>query len=135
MNPILKKLSTLLTIITVFTLNTASSLAKVTFTETPFGEEDILHLPRLGEEAETAERSIGIVMERFTQYLFAFAGAVAIYFIIMAGFKLMSARGEEEKVTKAHQMLVWSILGFLLIILSYAIVVNITALVYDSVGR
>ncbi len=143
MNLILKKLPALLTIAIVFTLNTASALAKVGLSDTSIGHGDGIpsHVPKIGGADEiginttTAEQSVGIIMEKFTNILFMFAGAVAIYFILIAGLKLITARGEEEKVTKAHQMLFWSILGFLLVILSYALVVNVTAFVYRSLGR
>jgi hypothetical protein len=140
MKPIFKKLSTVLLISLVFVLSTASALAGVGLSDTSFKETGFGYAPELGgrtnigDKIETAEESFGRIMEYFTGILFMFAGAVAMYFIIMAGFKLMTARGEEEAVTKAHQMLLWSILGFLLVILAYTLVVNIGNLVFQSLG-
>jgi hypothetical protein len=110
------------------------AFAKVRLEDTAIGKEGVApgHLPQLAKEATTAQESIGLVFERFANYLFMFAGAVAIYFIIDAGFKLISARGEEEKVQKGHQQLLWAILGFLLVIVSYAIVVNISQFVFQA---
>jgi heme/copper-type cytochrome/quinol oxidase subunit 2 len=39
-------------------------------------------------------------------------GAVAVaFFIILAGFKYVTARGDEKKISSAHETLTWTIVG------------------------
>ena len=41
---------------------------------------------------------------------------VAAFFIILTGFMFVSAQGNEEKLTEAHRMLVWTIIGTAIIL-------------------
>lgn len=53
-----------------------------------------------------------------------FAGfimAVAIIMILWAGFKFMTAGGDEEEVTKARHMLTYGIVGMVVAILAYTL--------------
>lgn len=36
---------------------------------------------------------------------------VVVFFIILAGFKYVTARGDEKQITSAHQTLTWTIVG------------------------
>lgn len=36
---------------------------------------------------------------------------VVIFFIILAGFKYVTARGDEKQISSAHQTLTWTIVG------------------------
>ncbi len=39
-------------------------------------------------------------------------GAIAVvFFIILAGFKYVTARGDEKQISSAHQTLTWTIVG------------------------
>jgi uncharacterized membrane protein len=51
------------------------------------------------------------------------AGILSLLLIIIAGFRYVSARGNEEQVTQARSGLLWSVIGLAVIILAYVIVV------------
>jgi heme/copper-type cytochrome/quinol oxidase subunit 2 len=36
---------------------------------------------------------------------------VVVFFLILAGFKYVTARGDEKQITSAHQTLTWTIVG------------------------
>jgi heme/copper-type cytochrome/quinol oxidase subunit 2 len=39
-------------------------------------------------------------------------GAIAVvFFLILAGFKYVTARGDEKQISSAHQTLTWTIIG------------------------
>ncbi len=54
----------------------------------------------------------------------AFLGLLGIIFIVMvvvAGYKYMNARGEEERVREATDMIRRAIIGLLIVVFAYAI--------------
>ena len=53
--------------------------------------------------------------------ILGFLGIVAIVIILLAGFKWMTAAGNEEKVTGARQMLIAGIIGLAIVLASWAI--------------
>ncbi len=54
--------------------------------------------------------------------LLIFAIPIMVFFIIFAGFKLVTARGNEEQISSARTMLTWAIIGAVIIIGARAIV-------------
>lgn len=121
----------------LLSLTVSKTYAQVGIKDTAIGKSGAIpqYLPQIGKDATTAERSLGIILEKFAGILFMFAGAVAIYFILDAGFNMMKARGDEEGLTKAKQQLMWSLLGFLPVILAYTLVVNLTDIIYQVVDN
>jgi uncharacterized membrane protein len=59
---------------------------------------------------------------RIINYLLAVAGMVAAYYIVMAGWNMMSALGNPEKITAAKQGLTNAVIGFVLVFLAFAFV-------------
>ncbi|HYC79937.1 MAG TPA: hypothetical protein VEC17_02830 [Candidatus Binatia bacterium] len=49
-------------------------------------------------------------------------GAISLLYIVIAGFRYLTAGGNEEQVKKAKQSITWALIGLGSIILSYAIV-------------
>ncbi|KKP38693.1 hypothetical protein A2483_04245 [Candidatus Peregrinibacteria bacterium RIFOXYC2_FULL_33_13] len=54
------------------------------------------------------------------------ATGIAIFFIVLGGFKWITAMGNQEKLDSGKKTLTWAILGFLVIIFAYLIVQIIT---------
>ncbi len=57
--------------------------------------------------------------------LLQISGSLTILFIIFNAFNYVKSFGQDEQIEKAKKGLMWSILGFLVILLSYAIVQNV----------
>lgn len=72
-----------------------------------------------------SDLSITYIIADIAVALLQISGILAIFFIIMSGFNYVKSFGQEEEIQKAKKGLIWSILGFLLVILSYAIVQNV----------
>ncbi len=53
---------------------------------------------------------------KIIQILIIFAIPIIVFFIILAGFKYVTARGNMEKVKEATQALTWAIVGGVLIL-------------------
>lgn len=51
-----------------------------------------------------------------------FAGAIAVIFIVVAGFRYVLSRGDDGEVGNAKNALVWTIVALVILILAYSIV-------------
>lgn len=58
---------------------------------------------------------------RITNLVLYIAGLVAIFFVVLNGFKMVTSAGSDEVITQTKKGLTWAIVGLLLIILSYSI--------------
>lgn len=58
-----------------------------------------------------------------------FAGALTIIFVIWAGINYILAFGKDERIEKGKRGIVWSLVGLVLILLSYAIVQGILQII------
>ncbi len=54
--------------------------------------------------------------------LMAFAGISAVIFIILGGIKFITSGGDEYKVSQAKRTLTFSIIGLVVVVMSYAII-------------
>jgi len=60
-------------------------------------------------------------------WVFIFAIVVAIMFIVLGGFMLMTAGGEPEKLTKGKSWVIWALIGFAVAIAAKALPAIVTA--------
>lgn len=58
-----------------------------------------------------------------------FAGALTILFVILAGINYILAFGKDERIEKGKRGIVWSLVGLVVILLSYAIVQGILQII------
>jgi hypothetical protein len=88
-------------------------------------------VPKLETEAATKPEQVAetILFTFVITPIFYFSAGIAVFMLTFAGFTLVKGRAEEEEITKAKKMLIWSFVGLLLIIGAYTIVVNLTELV------
>jgi len=66
--------------------------------------------------------SLADLIGKVVKGLLAFAGAIAVVFVIIGGYLYMSAGGNEEQAEKGRKTIVNFVLGLVVIILAYAIV-------------
>lgn len=59
-------------------------------------------------------------------YLLSIAGLLTVLFIIIGGFRFMTAGGNEEAADKAKKTIINAIVGIVVVILSFAIVRGIS---------
>lgn len=65
---------------------------------------------------------------RVINYLFGFAGLVAMGFIVWAGYGMVTAGGNEEKIAGSKTALSHAIIGFFLVLLAFLLIDAIVAL-------
>jgi len=75
----------------------------------------------VGMPTPLANISIQQLIGRIIQYLLGFSGVIALVMFIYGGLSWMTAQGNQEKLTKAKNTLVWSVIGLILIFSSYAL--------------
>lgn len=63
------------------------------------------------------------------QYIILFAGVIAIFYLIWAGIRYITASTNEDEAKKAKTAIFNAIIGIVVIILSYAIVVYVSGFV------
>jgi type IV secretory pathway VirB2 component (pilin) len=56
------------------------------------------------------------------RYLMSFISIIAVIYIIYAGFSVMIGGGDEEKVKKAKNIILYVVVGILIMWLAYGIV-------------
>ena len=69
------------------------------------------------------------LLETIGDWIFTIFLAIAVIFIVIAAFNYLTSAGSDEKVTKAHKMLLYAVIGLAVAFLSYGIVTVIGKLV------
>lgn len=57
------------------------------------------------------------------QWLLGFLGLIAVIVILYGGFVWMTAGGNEERITKAKQIITAAVVGLIVVLLAWAIVI------------
>lgn len=70
---------------------------------------------------------IWVIVLNVVQWIIITVGYIALFFIIVSGFKYMIARGEPAKIVEAKTTLTHAITGLIIALLSTAIVITIQA--------
>jgi len=104
------------------------------------GEADeVFGLDVVGEEGGLSE-TLGdtadprVVASRIINIALGFLGIIAVVLVLYGGFMWMTAAGDEQKITKAKALLKNSVVGLVLILISYAIASSVTWWLIGAVG-
>jgi FtsH-binding integral membrane protein len=62
------------------------------------------------------------------KYLRFAISVVCMWVLVFGGFKLMTASGDEKKMSEANKILTWALIGIVIALLSYALVRIVTNL-------
>lgn len=71
--------------------------------------------------------SIPELIKSVTKWILGVAGSIMMIVLIFAGFRYMTAGGNEERATQAKNMLKWTVIGIAVVIGSAAIVNGLIA--------
>lgn len=80
------------------------------------------------------QRTLGGLIFFVIQILLIVAASITVIFLIVGGFQYVAARGNEEATEKAKKTITGSIIGLVVIVLAYAIVSIVIALLYGETG-
>lgn len=67
-------------------------------------------------------KPLSVFITEIVKYFLGFVTLIAVIYIIYAGFQLMTGGGDEEKVKKARQIIIYVIAGIVLMWVAYWIV-------------
>ena len=69
------------------------------------------------------------LMATILRILFALIGIISVIIIIIAGFRMVLASGNEAELTKAKQAITWAIIGLIVALMSFSIVAIVQKLI------
>lgn len=82
------------------------------------------------ENSETAAtQAIIFFVGNIVSQVLLFAGAVSIIFVIVSGGTYIFAFGDDTKIDKGKRGLMWSLIGLVIIMLSYAITRGVISII------
>lgn len=82
------------------------------------------------ENSETAAtQKIILFIGSIVSQVLLFAGAISILFVIFAGGTYIFAFGDDTKIDKGKRGLLWSLIGLVIIMLSYSITRGIISII------
>lgn len=117
----------------IFALIFIISLASVTVLDAQVNITD--KLGTVGESAQfEREANLPQTIGQIIRALLSILGIVFMGYIIYAGQLWMTARGNEEQITKAKAIIRGSIVGLLIVMLAYAITAFVVSQVIESTG-
>ena len=86
--------------------------------------------PGFGKDADNllapGKAPLGESITRLINYFLGILGLIAVAFLIYAGVLMVTAAGNDEKITKAKSIITYSVIGIIIIILSWSIVKFVT---------
>ncbi|MCK4539814.1 hypothetical protein KAU09_01525 [Candidatus Parcubacteria bacterium] len=85
-----------------------------------------LDLPE-AEDDDVRDMAVTII-----KYLITFLGIIAVAIILYGGFVWMTAAGNEDRVTKAKNIIIAGVIGLVIVIASYAIVNFVIEMTNDA---
>ena len=91
--------------------------------------------PLFGGEPDSPARAqdLGSLIIQVVTVMLLVAASVAVIFIIIGGYRYVMAHGNEESTEAAKKTLSGALLGLIIIVLSFAIVRIISAVLYGGV--
>lgn len=93
-------------------------------------------IPRaLAAPAVTINPGEGVVSlfdNAFRGIIIPFLAAVAVGAVIYSGVLFMTSQGDPQKLSKAKKTLLYSIIGIILVVLSYAIVIALSKVIQSQ---
>ncbi|MBN2096488.1 hypothetical protein JW752_03775 [Candidatus Peregrinibacteria bacterium] len=88
----------------------------------------------LGETGVTAESDLGDLILKYVNFALPYLALAAFLGFIYAGFLYVTAYGSEEQVQKSKKVLIYSVVGLVLVLLSYSIVQLFTSDLIQGIG-
>ena len=89
-------------------------------TQNPFGQTSVGGPGASGSEVNSVG-DIFQVLCRVLGWLFVFFIAIAVIFVIYAGWKYLTAGGEEEKIKEANRTLIYAVVAMVVAVLARSI--------------
>jgi hypothetical protein len=72
------------------------------------------------------------ILQKIATWFYSIILAISVFMILMAGFNYLTAGGDQAKVKKASQMLIYAIVGIVVAIIAFSISKVVTSVVTGS---
>ena len=76
---------------------------------------------------------MGTVIGKIIEYIYIFAGFALLIALLMGGFTVLTAAGSPEKAAKGYNQATYGVIGFILIFVSYMVVLLIQAIFHVKI--
>lgn len=122
------------TIVAIFTLYPGQpALAQVMINEDykPGFAVD-LKKPEEGESTGFATRAAATILQLLAGSLIFVAGPAAVLILAVGGLRYVISHGDQTAIEEAKKTIIWAIIGLIVIMLSWAIVVNVATLLQSA---
>lgn len=91
-------------------------------------------VPNLNTKFSSGEGFIGLLITAILPIVLSIAGFIAAIFIIISGIQFISSGGNPEAAAQARGRLIYAIIGFVIIILSFVILQIVDKIFLGSTG-
>lgn len=91
-------------------------------------------LQALGTAAELPQTPLPVIIARLIRAFIGVLGIITVVVILYAGFRYMTAAGDQEKVAKAKRTIVQAVIGLAIILSSYMIATFVLNLLLRAAG-
>lgn len=98
-----------------------------------FGD-DVKELGRCRSAAELGKGGKTLILG-FVRFFESIVGGVAVFFIVYSGIRIIASFGNEEELTKNKKILIWSLSGLAVIMLSHNLVLYFFFRVNEATGE
>jgi len=88
----------------------------------------------LGNTGVTAESDLGDLILKYVNFALPYLALAAFLGFIYAGFLYITAYGSDEQIQKSKKILIYSVIGLVLVVLSYSIVQLLTSDLVQGIG-
>lgn len=83
-----------------------------------------------GQENSTNPLDSATFMDKMIDLLAKMVGLIAFVLLVVGGFRLVAAAGNDNEIQKAKTMIIYSIIGLVVVLLAYIIVATVQGLLY-----
>ena len=87
-----------------------------------------------GTTGLNSSQSLSDLIVNVIRIMLLFAGAIAVFFVIVGGYQYIASGGNEETAEKGRKTLINAIIGIIVVVLAYAIINVIVNLVGSNSG-
>ncbi|MDP4000417.1 MAG: hypothetical protein Q8Q11_03240, partial [bacterium] len=82
--------------------------------------------PGIPEALQGAPRDAQTIIPAIADALLVFGSSVAVLFIILNGYRYATSQGNQDQIDAAKRGLLYSVIGLVVLFLSYTIIVTVT---------
>lgn len=79
------------------------------------------------------DKTLGEIIGKIIEYIYIFAGFALLIALFMGGFTVLTAAGSPEKAQKGYNQATYGVIGFIIIFVSYMVVLLIQAIFHVKI--